>query len=188
MCLADLKCSANDLWKQFKDSLIEGMNQYIPQKPISSKHRLPWVDKAIKTLIQARNTVYVKWQRSKSPRLPEKLRTIRHRLQKQMRQAYWAHMETIIDFFFSPIQCPYDRAPKQKKICFFIRSLRKDSSGVSPLLSEGEIAPILELIYCRSIQSVIVPSDWKTANIDSIFKKGDKHKASNYRPVSYSTT
>ena len=100
MCLADLKCSANDLWKQFKDSLIEGMNQYIPQKPISSKHRLPWVDKAIKTLIQARNTVYVKWQRSKSPRLPEKLRAIRHRLQKQMRQAYWAHMGTIIDFFF----------------------------------------------------------------------------------------
>ena len=29
-----------------------------------------------------------------------------------------------------------------------------------------------------------MPSDWKTANIASIFKKGDKHKASNYRPVS----
>ena len=47
-----------------------------------------------------------------------------------------------------------------------------------------EIAPILEPIYCRSIQSGIVPSDWKTANIDLLFKKGDKHKASNYRPVS----
>ena len=30
----------------------------------------------------------------------------------------------------------------------------------------------------------IVPSYWKTANIASIFKKGDKHKASSYRPVS----
>ena len=48
MCPADPQCSANDLWKQFKDSLIEGMDQYIPQKAISSKHRLPWVDKAIK--------------------------------------------------------------------------------------------------------------------------------------------
>ena len=74
------------------------MNQYIPQKPISSKHRLPWVDKAITKLIQARNMIYVKWQRSKSPRLREKLRPIRHRLQNQMRQAYWAYMETIIDF------------------------------------------------------------------------------------------
>ena len=47
-----------------------------------------------------------------------------------------------------------------------------------------EIAPILELIYCRSLQRGNVPSDWKTANIASIFKKGDKHKAGNYRPVS----
>ena len=69
MCLADPKCSANDLLKQFKESLIEGMNNYIPQKPISSKQRLPWVNEAIRKLIQARNKVYVKWQRSISPRL-----------------------------------------------------------------------------------------------------------------------
>ena len=125
MCLADPKCSANDLWKQFEDSLIEGMNQYIPQKTIISKHRLPWVDKANTKLTQARNKVYVKWQRSNSPRLREKLRTIRHRLQKQMRQAYWAYMETIINFS-SPMQRPDDRAPKQKRFWSIIRSLRKD--------------------------------------------------------------
>ena len=173
-----------------------------------------------------------------------------------MRQAYWAYMETIIDFS-SPIERPDDRATKQKRFWSFIRSLREDSSGISPLRSEGEIHssaekkaeilnqqftsvfteephgllpdkgpsphptmtdiciskegiekmlqnikpdkaacpdslpstvlkelsheidPILELIYCRSLQSGIVPSDWKTANIASIFKKGDKHKASN---------
>ena len=88
ICLADPKCSANDLWKQFKDSLIECMNNYIQQKPISSKQRLHWVYKAIRKLIQARNKVYVKLQRSKSPRLREKVRNIRHRLQTQMRQAY----------------------------------------------------------------------------------------------------
>ena len=30
----------------------------------------------------------------------------------------------------------------------------------------NEIAPILQLIYCRSIKSDIVPSDGKTANIN----------------------
>ena len=123
MCHADPKCSANDLWKQFIDSLIEGMIQYIPQKPISSKHRKPWVNKASKKIIQARNKVYVKRQRSKSPWL---------------RQAYWAYMETIIDFS-SPIQRPDDRAPKQRRFWSFIRSLQKDSSGVSLFRSEGEI-------------------------------------------------
>ena len=125
-------CVYNFCLKKIKDSLIEGMKQYIPQKPISSKHRLPWVDKAIKKLVQERNKVF-KWHRSKSPRLREKLRTIRHRLQKQMRQAYWAYMETIIDFS-SPKQRPDDCSPKS-----FIRSLRKDSSGVSQLRSEGDI-------------------------------------------------
>ena len=138
MCLADTKYSANDLLKQFKDSLIEGMHDYIPQKPISSKQRLPWVNKAIRKLIQARKKVYVKWQRSKSPRLREKLRTVRHKLQTQMRQAYWAYMETIIDFS-SPRERPDDRATKQKWFWSFIRCLWKDSSGVSPLRSEGEI-------------------------------------------------
>ena len=55
MCLADPKCSANNIWKQFKDNLIEVMSQYIPQKPISSEPRLPWVNKGIKKLIYASN-------------------------------------------------------------------------------------------------------------------------------------
>ena len=54
-----------------------------------------------------------------------------------MRRAYWAYMETMIDFY-SPIESPDERATKQKRIWSFI-SLRKDSSGVSPLRSEGEI-------------------------------------------------
>ena len=87
---------------------------------------------------KTRNKVYVKWQRSQSPRLREKLRTIRHKLQTQMRQAYWAYMGTIIDFS-SPIERPDDLATKQKRFWSFIRSLQKDSSGVSPLRSKGEI-------------------------------------------------
>ena len=35
-----------------------------------------------------------------------------------------------------------------------------------------------------SLQTDQVPNDWKEANIDPIFKKGDKHIPSIYRPVS----
>ena len=34
------------------------------------------------------------------------------------------------------------------------------------------------------MNSGTVPEDWRKANIVSIFKKGDKHQAGNYRPVS----
>ena len=46
------------------------------------------------------------------------------------------------------------------------------------------IAPILQLIFQKSIDSGQVPSDWKTANMCPIFKKGQKYDPANYRPVS----
>nr|KAG5694853.1 hypothetical protein BaRGS_028781 [Batillaria attramentaria] len=46
------------------------------------------------------------------------------------------------------------------------------------------IAPILQLIFQTSIDSGRLPKDWLTANVSCAFKKGDRHLASNYRPIS----
>jgi hypothetical protein len=43
---------------------------------------------------------------------------------------------------------------------------------------------ILHLFFQASINQGILPTDWKTANVVPIFKKGNKSKAENYRPVS----
>ena len=59
--------------------------------------------------------------------------------------------------------------------------------GISPrVLKEfaSEIAPILTIIFQASLDSGTIPKDWKHANISPIFKKGERTKASNYRPVS----
>ena len=48
----------------------------------------------------------------------------------------------------------------------------------------SSIAPILALIYQRSLDSGKLPSDWLTANISAAFKKGNRHLAENYRPIS----
>jgi len=47
-----------------------------------------------------------------------------------------------------------------------------------------EIAPVLQKIYTKSIQTHIIPSDWKKARICPILKKGDKDRPENYRPIS----
>ena len=47
-----------------------------------------------------------------------------------------------------------------------------------------EIAPALTVIFRKSLETGELPKDWKTANVTPIFKKGDKHSAQNYRPVS----
>ena len=47
-----------------------------------------------------------------------------------------------------------------------------------------QIAPALTKIFQMSLESGNIPDDWRSASIVPIFKKGDKHQASNYRPVS----
>ena len=48
----------------------------------------------------------------------------------------------------------------------------------------AEVAPCLEIVFRSSYDTGVVPNDWRTANVSPIFKKGEKYKASNYRPVS----
>ena len=46
------------------------------------------------------------------------------------------------------------------------------------------ISHCLQLLFTASLHTGKVPSDWKQANITPVFKKGERFKASDYRPVS----
>ena len=47
-----------------------------------------------------------------------------------------------------------------------------------------ELSPALSLIFQASHDQSNVPDDWRNALVTPLFKKGDKSKAANYRPVS----
>ncbi|KAK3083079.1 hypothetical protein FSP39_013376 [Pinctada imbricata] len=46
------------------------------------------------------------------------------------------------------------------------------------------LSPYLTYLYQFSLDTGTVPDDWRKANVVPIYKKGEKHVASNYRPVS----
>ena len=48
----------------------------------------------------------------------------------------------------------------------------------------SELSLAVTCLFQSSIDSGQLPSDWTNANVSPIFKKGDRHKAENYRPVS----
>ena len=48
----------------------------------------------------------------------------------------------------------------------------------------AELAPILQVIFQKSLDSGKLPHIWKEANVSSIFKKGDKSDPANYHPIS----
>ena len=59
--------------------------------------------------------------------------------------------------------------------------------GIRPrVLKElsSELAPIFTLLFQASIHQQSLPDIWKHANVNTIYKKGDKTNPSNYRPVS----
>ena len=47
-----------------------------------------------------------------------------------------------------------------------------------------QIAPILTILFQKSLSTGQVPLDWKNANISPIYKKGEKTNPENYRPIS----
>ncbi len=48
----------------------------------------------------------------------------------------------------------------------------------------NELAPGVQFIFAQSIDTGTLPPDWRDARVAPIYKKGDKHCAANYRPVS----
>ena len=47
-----------------------------------------------------------------------------------------------------------------------------------------EIAPIISILFNKSVTTGIVPSDWRTAHVSPVYKKGQKYNTENYRPIS----
>jgi hypothetical protein len=46
------------------------------------------------------------------------------------------------------------------------------------------IAPILQIIFQRSLDSGQIPKAWRSAYVAAVFKKGERYLPENYRPVS----
>ena len=127
----------NTLWKDFKTKIHQPMEKFIPQKLIrGNKTHKPWIDKHVRMLQRKRNKLFKKQRASHRAKDISHYRHIKAKVQKAERQAYWKHVENIID-----IGDPEsDHQPnKQKRFWAFIKSLRKDSSGVAPLKENGKM-------------------------------------------------
>ena len=47
----------------------------------------------------------------------------------------------------------------------------------------AELAPILQVIFQKSLDSGKLPHIWKEANVSPILKKGDRSDPANYHPI-----
>ena len=59
--------SVNSLWEDFKTALQSGIQQYVPQRSISTKSSLPWITQDIKRTMRKRDSLYDKYKKDRRP-------------------------------------------------------------------------------------------------------------------------
>ena len=94
-------------------------------------------------------------------------------------------IQPFIDFNLSNV--PFHVSEVQSLLSKLDTSKACGNDNLSPrLLREccAELAPSLSSLFALSLEMGTVPSQWKRANVIPVYKKGNKHKVTNYRPVS----
>ena len=78
-------------------------------------------------------------------------------------------------------------AAVEKKLQELNPNKAKGPDKISPrILKElsKELAKPLCVLFNKTLETGMLPKDWKTAEVKALFKKGNKNEAGNYRPVS----
>ena len=114
---------------------------------------------------------------------------------------------TLNTFFSSVFTQETDEAPELEERDFAQKLLEiniseelvlKKLQNLNPTKSQGpdgihprilkelsiSISKPLTILFTASMHDKTIPSDWKTATVSAIHKKGDKKQPGNYRPVS----
>ena len=105
----------------------------------------------------------------------------------------------------SPTDDQIPDIPDKDRVKESLKNIKIDTKGVEILLKKIQshkaqgpdnipnqvlstcaenLAPVVSTIFQKSLDSGKLPKDWTDANIAPVYKKGDKHAAENYRPVS----
>ena len=88
---------------------------------------------------------------------------------------------------FSVSDVHFDLESIKKKIMKLKCSSSSGPDNISSRFLQNHVDSLvtpLSIIFSKSLESGVVPQDWRDANVTPIFKKGAKNSPDNYRPVS----
>ena len=131
-----LTASVDKLWTMFTKHLSDLMHAHIPTKTLKGrKMKKPWIDRKVRTAIRKKARLYTRMKKTKKQQDIRKYRQCKGDVQKLERQAYFSYINNIIE-----VNEDHDDKPsKQKRFWSYIKSLRKDNTGISPLKDKGRL-------------------------------------------------
>ena len=150
------------IWTTFKTAFLKLMEKHIPKRTIrGNKTRKPWIDRKVKTSIRRRNKLYSRMKKTKNAADIRKYKESKRKVQKAERNSYWNYINNIIEVGDDQNGPPN----KQKRFWNYIKSLKKDNTGIAPLKDNGRLfntAKDKANILNRQYQSVFTKEDSQT--------------------------
>ena len=130
--------SVNDMWVSFKSEVLVAIESFIPTKMCKTKNSLPWIDHLIKRLIRKREKLYFRARKSSSPDIKNHYKRFRAHVQKAIRDAYWNIFPISSPLkLMTMIPTAREKNEKCKRVWSFVKSLKKDASGITSLRENG---------------------------------------------------
>ena len=130
--------STEELWKEFKKLIHEGIDLFIPSKKIGSKPSLPWITQCVKRQIRKKNKLYSKQKNSSCPKVKQHYKKFRNKVKQEIKQAHENYLEYVLDIKTDDPEGPQQNFTR-KKLFSIIKNAKQDSQGIAPLLENDQL-------------------------------------------------
>ena len=112
------------------------MDKCIPSKMLrGDKIQKPWVNKQVKSFRRKQKLLFKRQRKTRAAKDIRHFKETKAKLQKAERQSYCKYLDNLIEVG-DPGQ---EHQPKQKRIFSFVKSLRRDNSGIALLREHGRL-------------------------------------------------
>ena len=142
--------SVNSLWEDFKTALQSGIQQYVPQRSISSKSSLPWITQDIKRTMRKRDSLYDKYKKYRRPADRHAHLEYKHLVIRKLKEAHTRYIEEKLGNTNSAGPSDSNSDPQTatdpqvnslatKKLYSLLKNSRMDSKYSAPLKQNGQL-------------------------------------------------
>ncbi|MCG8035359.1 MAG: hypothetical protein JAZ03_24705 [Candidatus Thiodiazotropha taylori] len=116
----------NRLWDTFRNFCSEAISENVPSKMSSTRFSQPWITRSAKKLSRRKKRAFRRAKRSGKTEDAERYKRLQKDVKHECRKAYNTYVSDTVS-----------NDKNSKKLYSFIKTTRCDSSGVSPLKSDG---------------------------------------------------
>lgn len=123
--------STNKNWLEIKSHLNQMLDKHCPWKARTTRHNLPWMTPCLRRQIRRKRRLYNKARKTKNPNDWSAFKSARKKVNQNLKSAHSNYINSTLTEAVNK--------GEHKTFWNYIKSKRKDTNGVAPLMSNGSL-------------------------------------------------